>query len=168
MPRAPVQMQGADQLEDPALAASSSYRFDLTSAAGLATVAAFLVRGVTSAAAIAPATPIAVPIFALLAFYELKRRGSRVRPANESSRSARVTTSVQEEQQAVAVTILKKGRELGLSEIEIILEGDVGVDTGIRLPKALNVDLLLKAGRSTKTTIRAKYRDAHQLRQRQS
>lgn len=140
--------------------AVESARFDLTSAAGLATVAAFLLRGGVSVAAISPAVPIAIPIVMLLAFYELKKRGFRATVVNEPSRPAPITSSVRNEQQVVAVAILKKGRELGLSEVEIILENDGGVDAGIRLPKALNVDLRLKAGRNTKTTIRAKYRDA--------
>lgn len=139
---------------------AESPRFDLTSAVGLATVAAFLLRGGVSVAAISPAAPIAVPIVALLAFYEFKKRGSRAAVVNEPRRPAPTTPSVRKEQQAVAVAILEKGRELGLSEVEIILENDGGVDAGVRLPKALNVDLRLKAGRSTKTTIHAKYRDA--------
>ena len=139
---------------------AESSRFDLTSAAGLATVAAFLLRGGASVVAISPAAPIAIPIVALLAFYEFKKRGSRAAVVKGPSKQAPTTLSVRKEQQAVAVAILEKGRELGLSEVEIILESDGGVDAGVRLPKALNIDVRLKAGRSTKTTIRAKYRDA--------
>lgn len=138
----------------------ASPRFDLTSSAGLATVAAFLLRGGASVAAISPAAPVAIPLVALLAFYEFKRRGSRVTVVKEPGRPAPITPSVREEQQKVAVAILKKGKELGLSELEIILENGGGVDAGVRLPKVLNVDVRLKAGRSTKTTIRAKYRSA--------
>lgn len=138
----------------------NSLRFNLTSAAGLATVAAFLIRGGTSIAAISPAAPIAIPIVALLAFYELKKRAQRTEIVNEPQKSAH---SLQMEQQAVAVAILEKGRELGFSEVEIILEGDAGVEAGIQLPKALNVDLRLKTRRSTKTTIRAKYNDTYFL-----
>lgn len=123
-------------------------RFDLTSAAGLATVAGFLLRGGASAAAFSPAAPIAIPLVALLAFYEFKKMGASTVP------------SVRKEQQAVAIAILEKGRELGLSEVEIIVESDGGVDAGVQLPRALNVDLRLKTGRTTKTTVRAKYRDA--------
>lgn len=139
---------------------AESPRFDLTSAAGLATVAAFLLRGGASIAAISPAAPIAIPIVALLAFYELKKRGSPSSVVNEQRRPAPTAPSVRKEQQAIAVAILEKGRELGLSEVEIVLENDGGVDAGVRLPKALNVDVRFKAGRSTKTIIRAKYRDA--------
>lgn len=139
---------------------AESPRFDLTSAAGLATVAAFLVRGGASVVAISPAAPIAIPIVALLAFHEFKKRGARAAVVTEPTRPTTPTPSVRKEQQAVAVAILEKGRELGLSEVEIILESDGGVDAGVRLPKALNIDVRLKAGRSTKTTIRAKYRDA--------
>jgi hypothetical protein len=136
----------------------NSLRFNLTSAAGLAAVAAFLVRGGASIAAISPAAPIAIPIVALLAFYEFKKRGQRNKIVNEPQKSVH---SLQMEQQAVAVAILEKGRELGFSEVEIILEGDAGVEAGIQLPKALNVDLRLKTRRSTKTTIRAKYNDTY-------
>ncbi len=67
---------------------------------------------------------------------------------------------VAREQEEIAVNLLKKGRELGLSEIEIVLENDVGIDIAAKLPKELNVDLKLKFGSNTKTIVRAKYRDA--------
>ena len=138
---------------------AESPRFDVTSVAGLATVAGFLLRGSASVAAISPAAPIAIPIMALLAFYEFKKRSSRAAIAGQPRGPAPPAPSVRREQQEVAVAILEKGRELGLSEVEIILENDTGIAAGVRLPKALNVDLRLKAGRNTKTTIRAKYRD---------
>lgn len=150
MPRAPP-----DAVEVP----SSKPRFDLTTPAGLAIVAAFLVRGGTSLAAITPAAPIAIPIVALLAFYELQKRRRQATTTTAPRKSVTAPLLVRKEQQAVAVAILEKGRELGLSEVEIVLEQDGGVDMGARLPKALNIDLRLKVGRTTRTTIRAKYRD---------
>ncbi len=67
---------------------------------------------------------------------------------------------VAREQEEIAVNLLKKGRELGLSEIEITLEKDVGVDIAAKLPNDLNVDIKLKIGSNTKTIVRAKYRSA--------
>ena len=141
---------------------TESPRFDLTSATGLATVAAFLLRTAAPLTLASPAAPIAIPIVALLAYYELqkvRRKAGTVAKPN-TPRSALSSSSVREDQRAVAVAILEKGRELGLSEVEIVLEQEGGVNVGARLPKALNVDLRLKAGRSTKTTVRAKYRVA--------
>lgn len=63
------------------------------------------------------------------------------------------------EQQEIAVSLLQKGREMGLSEIEIELGSNVGFDIGGKLPKELNIDVKLKAGAETKTIVRAKYRD---------
>ena len=64
------------------------------------------------------------------------------------------------EQQEIAIDLLKKGKELGLSEIEIILDSEAGLDIAAKLPAELKVELKFHAGKNTTTTIRAMYRDA--------
>ncbi len=137
-------------------------RFDLTTTSGLAAAAALLAGGSASAAILAPAAVVAGPL-ALLAYHLTRSMSNGRLPTSVSGNLQQpppASKSTLNEQAEVAIAILKAGKEQGLSEVEIVLESDVGVDVGAHLPKALNVDLKLKAGRNNKTTVRAKYKDA--------
>ena len=137
-------------------------RFDLTSAAGIAGAATLLVGGGASTVAMAPIVAIAAPIAYLVLQISRTRTSASSNSPSVKSLAVPPARSVASpsQQQEIAVAILEAGRKSGLSEVEIVLEGEAGVDIGVNLPKSLNIDMKIKAGKQTKTTIRAKYRDA--------
>lgn len=141
---------------------ASGSRFDLTTSSGLAAAAALLAGGSVSATAIAPIAVVAGPL-AMFALYLARR----VTPVLETQRESAAKRSVgaepataAKEQAEVVASILEAGKKQGLAEVEIVLDSDVGLDIGARLPKALNVDVRLKVGRNNKTIVRAKYKDS--------